>query len=814
MATSQHCSMCPYFTLSAHNILQHIVRRHRNAPTFIAHCGAKGCGASFRKYNTFKIHIKRHHNNYEREAVFVEEDNNIEDNFSGDSDMNDEYGELDTTKSEAAFLLKLKAAHGMSDSAIDEVILSVRELYQNRFKAVKETLEPEALQDVNHLLDADEAFEELDSHYKREKYMKQHFGAVMPEAVVMGDHLARKKHQGSYKLSKKTDYGHFVPFLKNLKSLLSMPEVQACLKESRFVSERLMTDVKDGVFLRNSKFLKDHPGALQFAAYTDEFELVNPIGSHTRRHKLCVFYYVLLNIPPEFRSKLSVIQLIAVAKSTDIKRYGSEILLQDFRNALQSLHYGVQLSINDRDVLHYGFLVVFLGDTPAAQSVGGFKEGVGAARKPCRTCDIDGNALNTCFYDKDCDERDEDEHRDRCNELEGLSKEAKLYWSKQYGINGKGLLFSVPEFQLTKCILHDPMHVLLEGIARKQLKLLFVYLIQERYFSIADLGRIIENFNYSTSEVNDKPQRIEAKDLQHSSTLRQTAASMKNLILLLPFMVGHMVPEEDPHWVNFIRFQQIIVLCLSTVASERTYNSLTELIATYLRYFIELYPDSSFTPKMHYLLHFPKQLLQFGPLRHHWCMRMEGKHGLFKRHKWRNFKAIAKSVSEYHQRWMCLQQLQASGKRSETYLYVGDEVNKGSTVSIDNYEYIEVLTTRCTELQNNDVHELLLTPRVQIKGLVYEVGTVLMTSWDDGCLPTLVRVKSIAVVEHVKYLVCADLEIEHFACHFNSFVVKETGHLHAFNAAKDLPYRWPQISHETLEVKYVMLQNVDEVWFI
>lgn len=745
----------------------------------------------------------------------MEEDNNIEDDFSADSDMDDEYGEVDMVKSEAAFLLKLKAAHSMSDSAIEEVILSVRELYQNRFKAVKETLEPDALQDVNHLLDADTAFAELDSHYKREKYIKQHFGSVMPEAVAMGDHLARKKYKGSYKLSKKTDYGYFVPFLDNLKSLLSMPEVQACLKEARFVSERLMTDVKDGVFLRNSTFLNEHPGALQFAAYTDDFQLVNPIGSHTRRHKLCVFYYVLLNIPPEFRSKLSVMQLIAVAKSTDIKRYGSETLLRDFRNALISLHRGVRLSTsNGYDVVHYGLLVAFLGDTPAAQSVGGFKEGVGGAHKPCRTCDIDGNSLNTCFYDKDCDERDEDEHRDRCNELEGLSKEARVYWSKQYGINSKGLLFFVPEFQITKCILHDPMHVLLEGIARIQLRLLLVYLIQERYFSIADLGRIIDNFSYSSSELKDKPQRIEANDLQHSPTLRQTAASMKNLILLLPFMVGPMVPEEDPHWVNFIRFQQIVVLCLSPVASERTYNSLTELIATYLRYFIELYPDNSFTPKMHYLLHFPKQLLQFGPLRHHWCMRMEGKHGLFKSRKWRNFKAIAKSVAEYHQRWMCLQQLQASGKRSETYLYVGDEVNKGSTVSVDNYEYIEVLTTRCTELQNDDVHELLLTPRVQINGLVYEVGTVLMTSWDDRCLPTLVTVKSIAVVEHAKYLICTDLEIEQFACHFNSFLVKDTCHLHALNAAKDLPYRWPQLSHETLGVKYVMLQNVDEVWVI
>ena len=34
----------------------------------------------------------------------------------------------------------------------------------------------------------------------------------------------------------------------------------------------------------------------------------------------------------------------------------------------------------------YGFLAAFVGDTPAAGLVGGFKEGVGGAYRGCRTC--------------------------------------------------------------------------------------------------------------------------------------------------------------------------------------------------------------------------------------------------------------------------------------------------------------------------------------------------------------------------------------------------------------------------------------------
>ena len=604
-----------------------------------------------------------------------------------------------------------------------------------------------------------------------------------------------------------------MPFLENLRSFLSMPEVQNSICDAGPLSQELMIDVIDGTFLRDSDFLEKYHNSLLIAAYGDDFEIVNPIGSHTRHHKLSIFYYVLLNIPPEFRSKLSVIQLIAVAKSVDIKKYGASSLLSDFMAGLNSLQKGVSLSIAGRDVLHHGLLVIFMGDTPAAQAAGGFKEGVGGARKPCRTCDIEAGSLSKCFFPDDCQERSEVEHRDRCEALESLSREARLHWSKEYGINGKGLLYSVPEFQITKCIVHDPMHVILEGIDRLEVRLLLIHLTQEKkYFSLDDLGLAIRNFQYSPSQAADKPQVIESKDLQPGSTLRQSAASMKNLVLLLPFMIGNFVPKHDLHWVNFIRLLQINILCFSPFASERTYGSLVHLIAVHHQSFVQLYPDQSFTPKLHYLVHFPKQLQRFGPLRHHSCMRMEGKHGLFKACKWRNFKAIAKSVAEFHQRWMCLQQIQASGCRSETYLYCGDEVQSGMTIDAEDFEHINILRDRCSDLMNDAVTKILLTMQVRIKSIVYKPSQVLVTSWDQCSLPTLVMIKEIVVVEHAKYFVCAKLEIADFASHYNSFEVKETGSFQVLNPTEDLVYTWPQVYHESDGLKYVMLQNVDDAW--
>ena len=312
--------MCPYFSPDTQNILQHIVRRHRNSASFIAHCNASGCGASFRNYNSFKIHVKRRHGSDNTTTVVADTQ---EDDDESDEPVDELNIELDTSKAEAAFLLKLKAGRHISDAGIEEVISSVRALYQDRFDAIKRSLPGEVLENVEHLLDCRTAFSELDTKYKRERYLKYQLGAVMPQPVVMGEHVARAKRNGRSKLLTKKDTGYYVPFLENLRSFLSMPEVQNSICDAGPLSQELMIDVIDGTFLRDSDFLEKYHNSLLIAAYGDDFEIVNPIGSHTRHHKLSIFYYVLLNIPPEFRSKLSVIQLIAVAKSVDIKKYGA-----------------------------------------------------------------------------------------------------------------------------------------------------------------------------------------------------------------------------------------------------------------------------------------------------------------------------------------------------------------------------------------------------------------------------------------------------------------------------------------------------------
>ncbi|XP_067676249.1 uncharacterized protein [Haliotis asinina] len=281
-------------------------------------------------------------------------------------------------------------------------------------------------------------------------------------------------------------------------------------------------DFTDGTYMERDFFIC-HPEALRFCLYCDDFEVANPIGSHKKKHKLTIMYWSLLNIEPEFRFKLQCTQLLAVAKTSDIKKFGFEPLLKDFVSSMKKLHGGYELMIDGKSELFYGTLLCVVGDTPAAQMLGGFKEGVGFAEKPCRTCEISRDDLSRSEA-LTFPLRSELEHRDRCENLSSLSRASQQYWSKKYGVVSASFLLDIPDFTVTKCILHDPMHVLLEGIVKMELQLLLEHFIdKQKYFTLKDMNRVILNFDYGPDRMQDKPQPLERKSLDRKHVFPMTA---------------------------------------------------------------------------------------------------------------------------------------------------------------------------------------------------------------------------------------------------------------------------------------------------
>jgi hypothetical protein len=755
------CSLCCFVTNHYLGFQQHFVRKHQHDANFSVTCCINSCGFQTRNWGTFRSHVSRMHR-HQKDLDLGTEAVNVE---VPESEGNPEQGyrHVDLQYQNAVYTLALEAEYNITQKGINGIVDSTATLVKQHVQVYADKAK-RALQDHGidpSLLDnitTDTLLENFESAPKRQKYYEKNLPYVSPVEVQLG--IQKKLMKGV--LTDVPIRGYMVPFLDSIKVMLEMPEVWHSVCTGHTSQDEFLHDICDGMYVRSNSLFANNSRALQILLYTDDVELVNPLGSHVKKYKVTMFYYALANIEPARRSSLHSIQLLAIAKTVDVRKpLYIDKLLADFISGVQLLSStGVRLLLHGEYHNIQGALVSVFGDTLAAHWLGGFKEGVAFAQKMCRNCECRGREMRTVFLSSSCILRNDDVHKDRCMMLEGdLSAKAKQYWSKVWGINGASSLQSL-NFPLTTGFVQDPMHVLLEGVVPHELSLLLYKMIYvQKLCTDAFLNSSLTGFDYSYLHVNSKPERIDKSSIADCMGIKQTASAMLTLCYVLPLILGPRVPENNVYWLNWLRLLRIVLLCTSPYCSCETASLLRILVAEYLQEFQNLYPRASFIPKMHYLLHLPDQMLQYGPLRHHWCMRFEAKNGFFKGKKWRQFVNIPLSLAKYHQVYMVHRQIGSSGELSENYLYSGDIVQEGELTCMEG-RFSPVLISQISDAVGHAVSTLYLTNFVSIHGLQYKPDCAIVTDYAFDDVPSFGIVRHIFVDQKVKYFIVEETNSE------------------------------------------------------
>lgn len=79
---------------------------------------------------------------------------------------------------------------------------------------------------------------------------------------------------------------------------------------------------------------------------------------------------------------------------------------------------------------------------------------------------------------------------------------------------------------------------------------------------------------------------------------------------ILPLIIGDKVPDDDEKWLNFLLLMEIVDLLFCPRISEDSASYLAALISDHHNEFVELYPTESVIPKMHYMVHMPRLILE------------------------------------------------------------------------------------------------------------------------------------------------------------------------------------------------------------
>ena len=348
------------------------------------------------------------------------------------------------------FLLKLREKHILPGIVQETVFNDVKFLLQyfaeNYQEIIKFHLEKSGFRfedsaDLQQLLNDKNIFERalsnVGSEYQLLKYCEDSLGLIKPSEVYLGASDRNKQQTFQY-----------VPILRVLKLLLDNEDIvnSLCKTSSKESCTDVLENYTDGTIFKNNEFFSGRKDYLRIHLYTDEFEIVNPLGSKKTLQKLCAFYFSLENIETKYQSQLHHIHLCILVKHRYLqsKDYSYSDILQPLIRDLKRLqNEGIIVSRSGCNTTFFGGLATISADNLSAHSLGGFTCSFSNGRV-CRYCMAHHRDIHsiTSESSEDCIVRTTDLH---CYHLRAIQQNPGLAGST-YGVLEKCCLEELDYF--------------------------------------------------------------------------------------------------------------------------------------------------------------------------------------------------------------------------------------------------------------------------------------------------------------------------------------------------------------------------------
>ncbi|XP_065683520.1 uncharacterized protein LOC124813803 [Hydra vulgaris] len=629
------------------------------------HCPYMNCKSSYTNRNSFASHISRKHKQWDPSFImpvhivhslnssYLNNDKDFstleQESFTCGSlehyeneeflDGIDDISYEKYLKDQALFFLKLQVKNIIPASCIQSIfdelmvanhsssLLSVQSLssaMSNQSSDICENVLAEFSKSEHTKINS---LYTLSTNKKRKAYFHKHMSYISPRELTLG-----------FDANKKSRTVHYVPIKDLLKMMYNKHSNEPGFWLKPEENFGIYTDLMSGSLIKD--IAKSDDEILYLMLYQDSFEIVNPIGSGRKKHKILAVYLTLANIPSHKRYASEQLQLVLMCKDTDLKYFGlSKVFAPIFSELAEisgcSVSVSKSLSIKTK-------LLCILGDNLGSHSIGGFCENFSTVLHFCRYClatraEFD---FNPQFSGSD---RTKSSHNNSLLQL------------AQNGNNFEGIKFQSPfndlcGFHVTTglppCLAHD----IFEGVASRDMYLFVKYFVSKRWFSFNNINRKINMQKYFEGDALDKP--CEVNKISCTEKLSGHAVQNWVFLRLFPLFIGIYITDfEDPVWLLYLKLKEIVEIICSPKIDIQHIAYLQVSINGYLSSRKELFPSKKLLPKHHYLSHYPQLILRYGPLMRVFTLRFEQKHSYFKKcaRNFNNYKHVCKTLTETHQ---------------------------------------------------------------------------------------------------------------------------------------------------------------------
>lgn len=582
---------------------------------------------------------------------------------------------------------------------------------------------------------------------KIDRYVRQSPDFISPVEYVLG--------VGS---SGKPETVQYIPILDTLKCVLKHEDVLGQVFGNRASLDHVVRDISDGTKVRGNSFFHENPHGLQILLYHDDFEVSNPLGNKVKKYKISAFYFVLGNLEPKYRSRLSLIPLVLLCKGSYLQKYGIDAVLTPLIKDLRILETdGITLHFQNQRITLHGTLVAAVADNLGAHVLGNFFQKFSTSLRLCRFCNATRDTLPVTFHEKGFTLRTPEAHDEQAKRIEQMPHLAPVY-----GFKGQCSLNQLQHFHVIHGLPFDIAHDILEGLVPEVIGNVICSLVFDGHINLETINERILSFPFAESEKNNKPQPF--SNTLTNFKVKLTAAETWCLIWLLPLMIGDKIPPNNPSWNILLDLSDVVELIFAHEFSSADILYMQERIETFHSDYHALFPETKMKPKGHNTLHYGTLIKMFGPLCHLWTLRFESKHSYFKEliHRTKNRINICKYFAYRHQSYQSLIMQRENILESECNT-TGSEIVQ-----------IQLLPPKIGNL---------LQPLLGNKLQVVQAGsmTVEGTKYTvNGCVITSIaqdyyrfgKICNIYLVGGISYIVCQDLGTVQYCKHFHAYLVE------------------------------------------
>ena len=561
--------------------------------------------------------------------------------------------------------------------------------------------------------------------------------------------------------------GHYIPILKTLKRYLGRDDVYKSIN-NQFKADRarngFLSSYVDGSLFKHNLCFIGELRVIRIHMFVDEFENCNPIGMAKGIHKVTGFYFIVGNVEKKYLSNLNNMFLLCLSLSSDVALYGYSAVLQPFINDLikfESIGLEVVLPDNTTQVF-YGGLATISGDNLGSNDIGGFRK-CWSSGKFCRFCLIDYSDLKTKYSEQQLVIRTPEMHRFHVNSviIDNTLQSA-------YGVNGGCCFDTLQYFNSVNYFPSDLMHdFLCNGVLPAVINEITGQLHKERIISDDHFRSLLQAYRFPTHDKKNVP----VAWLKTNSKSKSLSASQAwCLFRHLPLIIGQLVPANFAAWELYTLLARICNIIFAPVIPLDQVNYLDSLCHDFYYTFLQKNKIKSIIPKFHFMLHYSRQLLCFGPLRNHWCFRFESFHQKLKTivRRCHNYKNVTYTISKRLMFEKTLQQ--CHGAR-----FYHSEHAKLYDICLNSPEASMLKGLLITQnMIPEDTRVVQGAKKFKIDHSIYRIGDVHVIDVDPQNDYIFLLVKFLITINSIHFMVGKLIKVNYFDTHLFSYNVYET----------------------------------------